>query len=96
MGQPLSPKHFTAPECFGSYLSALLETHRLSVFGLSEMTGLEPDFISQLLGGRQILTADVAFSLAEVFGGSPLTLLEVQRGGALGAREQGAAPQLAA
>lgn len=84
MGQPLlTPKHF------GNYLSTLLRAHQLSVPGLAEKTRLEPDFIVCLLNGEQILTADVAFLLAEVFRVSPLALLEAQRDDVLKAREQG-------
>ena len=82
MGQP-----FTTPEHFGYHLSTLLQTHKLSVSGLAEATRLEPDFIVRLLHGEQILTADVALLFAEVFGGSPLALLEVQRDSVLELRE---------
>ena len=81
---------------FGLYLGKLLEAHQLSTFELAEATGLEPDFVFQLLDSRQILTADIAFLLAEVLGKSPLTLLEVQRSSALGVREQEKVHKLAA
>ncbi len=82
MGQLGTPEHF------GDYLGALLKTHRLSAAQLAEATRLRPELIGQLLRGEQILTADVAFLLAEVFARSPLALLEVQAGGVLEARAQ--------
>jgi len=86
----------STPDNFGHYLGTLLEANKLSVLQLAEVTNLEQDFVIRLLSGEQILTADVAFVLAEVFEQSPLWMLEVQRSTVIEARDRRDKSQVAA
>ena len=74
MGQrTLTPRHF------GIYLYNLLAVRGVTSERLAGETGLSHDLIEQVLSGRQILTGDLALALGDVFGLSPLVLLEEQR-----------------
>lgn len=74
MGQrTLTPRHF------GTYLGSLLAARGLTPEHLAGEAGFARDLIEQVLGGRQILTGDVALALGDFFGLSPLVLLEEQR-----------------
>lgn len=91
MGQPA-----TAGKHFGRYLGVLLKTHDLSAVQLAEAAQLEPEFIVRLLTGEHILTGDVALSLADALGLSPVKLLEAQRTALLDSRELRVLKRLAA
>jgi plasmid maintenance system antidote protein VapI len=66
------------PIHIGAYLLGLLKQRGSTADQLAEATGLSSELIAELIVGQQILTADVALVLGEVFEVSPLTLLEVQ------------------
>lgn len=63
----------------GRYLAGLIEARSIPIDQLAEATGISLDLITHLLAGGQILTGDVAFSLADFFGMSPLVWLDLQR-----------------
>ncbi len=64
---------------FGSYLGGLLAVRGVTPVRLARDTGLSRDLVEQVLGGRQILTGDIALALGDFLGLSPLVLLEEQR-----------------
>lgn len=71
----------------GGHLTRLIEERGTTADQLSKATGLTFDLITYLLAGEQILTADVAIALAEVFEMSPLIWLDLQRSYYLSARD---------
>ncbi len=72
VGQGVTPLHI------GTYLTELLKERSFSAAQLAAATNLAPDLIGALLAGEQVLTADLALSLAAFFELSPLLLLEAQ------------------
>jgi len=82
MGQHIAFYHV------GEYLARLLEERGTTIGEVAEATGLSPGILACLVAGRQILTADVAFALADALELSPLALLEIQRRCCLGARDR--------
>ena len=67
---------------------------------VAQKSGLSEVLVADLITGKQILTADVAFTLASALELSPLVLLELQRESCLEARDredrEGSRPSLAA
>ena len=76
-----------APLRVADYLAGLLRERGLGAEQLVAATDLAPDLIGALLTGEQVLTADVALSLATFFELSPLLLLEVQSRYHMGSRD---------
>ncbi len=72
----------------GEYLVQLLEERGTTIGEVAKVTGLSPGILACLVAGRQILTADVAFALADALELSPLGLIEVQRCCCLDARDR--------
>lgn len=60
------------------YLAGLLKERGVGAEQVAAATDLLPELIGSLLRGEQILTADLALSLAAFFELPPLLLLEVQ------------------
>lgn len=72
----------------GEYLAQLLKERDATISQVAEATGLPQDVMACVVAGRQILTADIAFMLADVLELSPLVLLELQRRCCLDARDR--------
>ncbi len=73
MGQTLKPIHF------GEHLTRLMREQDVTVTQLAEAMNYPASLLRQLIAGEQILTGDLALLLADLFGVSPLALLQVQR-----------------
>ena len=76
---------------FGERLTELFSAYGFTPEQVAARTGLSETVLMDLLAGRQMLTGDVAFALADVLRLSPLILLELQRESCLeaGSRESG-------
>lgn len=72
---------------FGDHLTELFRERGVKPGQVAERAGLSQVVMADLIAGRQILTADLAFVLADPLELSPLVLLELQRESCLEARD---------
>lgn len=96
MGQHDIRQEGVTPLHLGTYLRGLLKERSGSAEQLAAATDLSQELIGCLLTGEQILTADLALSLAAFFELPPLLLLEVQSRYRIAARDHQALTVLAA
>ncbi len=66
------------PTHFGRHLAKLLAERGSVTDQLVEATNLPMSLLADLIAGKQIITADVAFALGGFFGMSPLYWLNLQ------------------
>lgn len=81
-----------SPTHVNRHLEVWLAEGGVTTNQLADKVGVPQGLIADLVTGKQILTADVAFLLADFFGTSPLYWLKLQRQGCLEARERENAP----
>ena len=82
---------------FGERLVEHFRERGVTTKQVAQRSGLSETVVADLIAGGQILTADVAFALADTLELSPLVLLELQRESCLEARDrEGLRPTLAA